>query len=117
MHDALAIPSRHRTRRHATKGIVILGVASFLWLLFRTGSKPSRIAYPCQQAALSNSLAVFPLLAVFLVGVALKTFKYLTKWGKVLSLVVIVVTSILVTVPFWEDLQVVNAQNPNQEIN
>ncbi len=117
MHDALAIPSRHRTRRHAKKGIIMLGIASLLWLLFRTGSKPSRIAYPCQQAALANSLAAFPLLAAILVGVTLKTFKYLTKWGKVLSLVVIMFTSILVTVPYWEDLRVVNAQNPNQEIN
>ncbi len=29
-------------------------VGSLLWLGFRTGTKPSRIAYPCQRAALAN---------------------------------------------------------------
>ncbi|MEM1582510.1 MAG: DUF362 domain-containing protein [Candidatus Bathyarchaeia archaeon] len=32
-----------------------VGLLSFLWFIFRTGTKPSRITYPCQRAALANS--------------------------------------------------------------
>jgi len=48
--------------RHQGKsnwGIVLLGLSSFFWLLFRSGRKPSRLRYPCQQLALTNSLAFF----------------------------------------------------------
>ncbi|MEM4871375.1 MAG: DUF362 domain-containing protein [Thermofilaceae archaeon] len=32
-----------------------IGLASLIWFLLRTGTKPSRIAYPCQRAALANA--------------------------------------------------------------
>jgi len=35
---------------------LILGLVSMIWLALRTGTKPSRITYPCQRAALANSL-------------------------------------------------------------
>ncbi|MHA2361690.1 MAG: hypothetical protein ACXAB6_07155, partial [Candidatus Thorarchaeota archaeon] len=43
------------------KGFLTLGLVaalSALWFALRTGTKPSRVSYPCQQAALSN-LEVF----------------------------------------------------------
>lgn len=46
---------------------LLLGFLSIIWLALRTGTKPSRITYPCQKAALANSitlLAAFPVLAV-----------------------------------------------------
>jgi hypothetical protein len=45
---------------------MLLGLVSIIWLALRTGTKPSRITYPCQRAALANSiafLAAFPILA------------------------------------------------------
>ncbi|MGQ9513711.1 MAG: DUF362 domain-containing protein [Thermoproteota archaeon] len=43
----------------------ILGLLSIIWLALRTGTKPSRISYPCQRAALANSLAIFaPILPI-----------------------------------------------------
>jgi hypothetical protein len=36
-----------------------LGLAALAWLIFRSGSKPSRLVYPCQQAALSTASLVF----------------------------------------------------------
>lgn len=33
----------------------LIGLFSFIWLLLRTGTKPSRIVYPCQRAAAQNS--------------------------------------------------------------
>jgi uncharacterized protein (DUF362 family) len=42
-----------RIQRHG----LLVGVLSLGWLLLRSGSKPSRITYPCQQAAKANALA------------------------------------------------------------
>ena len=72
--------------------------------------------YPCQRAALANSLVLFPLLAAYLLGVVAKTRRFLSKWSKVLVLVLLIVSSILVTAPFCKSPGLVNAQNPNQEI-
>jgi hypothetical protein len=41
-------------RRHNVLIVVLIAIASAIWLAIRTGSKPSRILYPCQQAALAN---------------------------------------------------------------
>jgi hypothetical protein len=38
-------------------GFFLVGIASLLWFLIRTGPKPSRAAYPCQKAALANASA------------------------------------------------------------
>jgi hypothetical protein len=47
----------------------IIGVLCIIWFLFRTGTKPSRIEYPCQQASIAGAnlwLAVFlsPLVSI-----------------------------------------------------
>lgn len=44
----------------------VAGLLSLCWLLARTGTRPSRLAYPCQQAALSATLVtvVGPLAAL-----------------------------------------------------
>jgi len=34
--------------------LVLLGAASLIWFLFRTGTKPTRVTYPCQQVAVNN---------------------------------------------------------------
>jgi hypothetical protein len=38
-------------RRFFTHSYLWLGIGSVLWLLLRSGTKPSRLRYPCQQAA------------------------------------------------------------------
>ncbi|UCG34259.1 MAG: DUF362 domain-containing protein [Phycisphaerales bacterium] len=44
------------------------GVFAVLWLLLRSGTRPSRLAYPCQQAAVGTAAAAFgaPLVAALL---------------------------------------------------
>ncbi|HVO40672.1 MAG TPA: DUF362 domain-containing protein [Spirochaetia bacterium] len=51
------------TRGHVL-GFFLVGIASLLWLLFRTGMKPSRAAYPCQRAAMANASAWLGTLAL-----------------------------------------------------
>jgi uncharacterized protein (DUF362 family) len=43
---------------------LLVGLASLLWLLLRTGMKPSRAAYPCQRAAMANASAWIGTLAL-----------------------------------------------------
>jgi hypothetical protein len=45
-------------------GPFLVGIASLLWFLIRTGSKPSRAAYPCQRASLANASAWLGTLAL-----------------------------------------------------
>ncbi len=40
-----------------------LGLGSLLWFLLRTGAKPQRATYPCQQAALASGLGFLSYLA------------------------------------------------------
>jgi hypothetical protein len=50
--------------RFFTHSFLWLGIGSVLWLLWRSGTKPSRLRYPCQQAAAGASslwLGVFVL--------------------------------------------------------
>jgi len=41
------------SKKHALR-IGLVAVASLVWLIVRTGRKPSRISYPCQKAAVAN---------------------------------------------------------------
>jgi uncharacterized protein (DUF362 family) len=36
------------------ENLFVVGLLSILWFIFRTGRKPSRVAYPCQQVAAFN---------------------------------------------------------------
>lgn len=48
----------------------IIGILALLWFLFRSGNKPSRILYPCQQASLSAaSLALSAPLITTLINI------------------------------------------------
>ena len=54
----------------ARHSFFIFGLASLLWFIFRTGSKPTRMIYPCQQAsAASGSLWLAAYVLPFLVVV------------------------------------------------
>lgn len=50
--------------KNLMKNPYFLGFISLLWLLFRSGTKPSRITYPCQRtsATISFHLLIYPLL-------------------------------------------------------
>ena len=50
------------TARRQKVTLWLLALGSLLWLLLRSGTNPRRLTYPCQQAALANSLAALGLL-------------------------------------------------------
>ncbi|MHA2191010.1 MAG: DUF362 domain-containing protein, partial [Candidatus Thorarchaeota archaeon] len=75
------------------KGFLALGLVaavSAIWLALRTGTKPSRVAYPCQQAALSN-LEVFKIaILAFIPSVgALRSYLGQLKPAAVLTILVV----------------------------
>jgi hypothetical protein len=51
---------------------LLIGLSSSVWLILRSGTKPSRIAYPCQQTAAANSL----FLLSFLIWLIASSFWY-----------------------------------------
>ena len=55
-------------RRWFLANSVLGGIFALAWLLLRSGTKPSRFAYPCQQAAFSTAALAFgvPLVAALL---------------------------------------------------
>jgi hypothetical protein len=46
-------------RRWFSTNAVLAGVLAVAWLLLRSGPRPSRLAYPCQRAALSTAMLAF----------------------------------------------------------
>jgi len=67
--------------------VIAAGILALAWLLFRSGTKPSRIVYPCQQAALSTAATAFGLTLVGAI-VAIRrrlSVRWLTPVGIVLG--------------------------------
>ncbi|MCP4901900.1 MAG: DUF362 domain-containing protein [bacterium] len=81
----------HFLWRWFTVNSVLTGILSLAWLVFRSGPKPSRLTYPCQQAAYSTaSLALAaPVVAVLItarkkVAASLRTRAGLTAMALVI---------------------------------
>jgi len=62
----------------------VIGLLSLLWFILRTGTKPSRINYPCQRAALANihlwlTIYIMPLIypLIHLVQKSLRSRRFL----------------------------------------
>ncbi|MHA1884313.1 MAG: DUF362 domain-containing protein [Promethearchaeota archaeon] len=45
---------KHNTRSGCLWKLGLLAVVSAIWIMLRTGKKPTRIVYPCQQVAITN---------------------------------------------------------------
>ena len=48
-----------RTKKILVANVYVIGIVSLVWLIIRSGRKPSRLSYPCQQAALTNTTILF----------------------------------------------------------
>ncbi len=99
------------------RGLFFFGVASLLWFLFRTGTKPSRIRYPCQRAALANSSLIFSLSIPFsLATVLTKTRKFFSRKEITLVLLIMVASVVVGNEQFLGSLQLAGAVDSGQEI-
>lgn len=97
--------------------LLFFSAASISWFLLRTGTKPSRIVYPCQRAALANSTVLLSAsIFLSLTATLAKTQKFLSKRGPTLMLLIVVATAVFGSEPFWRFIQQVEAVEPFQEI-
>ncbi len=108
----------HKKEGKVNHSFLLFGVASLLWFVFRTGTKPSRIVYPCQRTALASfsfallSFSVPLSLTVFIT----KTRRFLSKKAMTVVVCILVVTLVLANERFWADSLFVQAVDPNQEL-
>lgn len=102
--------STHGGRRFVTRWLVgnsaIAGVFALLWVLLRSGARPSRLAYPCQQAALTSAgLALSaPLIAAFVAA-----RRGLTSSMRRPTRVAAAILGVLATVSVWGHVERVDA--------
>lgn len=71
-------------------GLLIFGLANLFWLIIRSGTKPTRISYPCQQTALKNFAYAFgTLIPILSVSALLAKGKKLVEVTKIMILIVL----------------------------
>ncbi len=65
---------QHQQKKFPSLFFIIVGILSIIWFLIRSGTKPSRITYPCQRFAATNS-------SIFIAWIA--TLLFTTTLGRV----------------------------------
>jgi len=101
--DLTQCPS-HEAQKMRRTGLWTLGLlaaVSGFWIALRSGSKPTRIVYPCQQAALSN-IQVFKVAVLSLIPSLGKARKYLGQMRPVVILATLVVGTAFLASSFAE---------------
>jgi hypothetical protein len=114
----------HKSKSHVfkkdvsgSKHLVLFGVVSLIWFIFRTGTKPSRATYPCQRAALANSSILLGLsIPLWLTSVLAKTKKFISKKGVTLVIFLLIANMVLSSGEFLGSIQLSGAADPYQEL-
>jgi len=92
----------HEPGRRLDRKTLLLGLGSLLWLVLRTGTKPSRAAYPCQRAAAANVTTMFSLAVVPLFVTLPRKISSLLTSRKTKAVFFVVIA--LLSVPLWIDI-------------
>ncbi len=95
-----------KTGRKTEGSLFLIGFLSLLWLIYRSGTKPSRIAYPCQKTAAANVGILFAATLPAFATIVLRA-----KKATPLALL----SGVIIVAPIFSDTLVL-AQTPNQEI-
>ncbi len=76
----------------------IIGAGALLWLIFRSGTKPSRLSYPCQQSAFGLATVAFgaPVVAAVIAGRGTLLGFVRSRAGKLAGFGIAVLTVVLV---------------------
>ncbi len=79
--------------------MLISGTLALIWLVLRSGSKPSRFTYPCQQAAISTATLAFggPLVAT-----VIATRRRLAVWMRTSTGIATAALGLLLTTVLWD---------------
>jgi hypothetical protein len=112
-------------KRFLNSSVFFIGLASLAWFLFRTGTRPTRVTYPCQRAALSTfSISVQAILpatiTTLFVGLSFKSLKitlhritagFKRYWKSVILLIIILPTAGLGITLLWGTLHPAPSDN------
>ena len=77
---------------------MLAGLLALVWLILRSGPKPSRLAYPCQQAAFSAASLAF---AAPLISLLVTVRRGLVQGMRTPAAVVASLCGLLITLGFW----------------
>lgn len=91
------------------KNSLVIGILSFLWLLLRSGTKPSRIVYPCQRAAASYTLSCIGVSAFPIFAIATNRIELFKKKKKAITLA----TLLCLLFVFWSVNCLTNSNSNN----
>lgn len=105
-HESGASRRQRFLRRWFFVNVLLSGLFGLLWLILRSGTKPSRLTYPCQQAALSTASLAFggPLVAALIAAWRRTLWALLTPAG-----VTVAAVGLFVTLGTWGYLSRANA--------
>ena len=81
-----------------TVNSIVAGLLALIWLILRSGPKPSRLAYPCQQAALSAASLAF---AAPLISALVAARRGLVQGMRTPAGVAASVLGLLITLGMW----------------
>jgi len=112
-------PHKTRDKSRSKKGLILFTIADFLWLLFRNGTKASRVTYPCQQTALANVSILFSISIPLAVRSAMtKTEKFVSKNATALALLVVLAMAAVNVAQFYAcSTPTSTTVNPNHEVS
>ena len=74
---------------------LVSGILALLWLVFRSGSKPSRLSYPCQRAAVAAASLAF---GAPLVAAAIAVRRKIILWMRTPAILAVTALGLMVTV-------------------
>jgi hypothetical protein len=89
---------RHFWRRWFLANSLLSGIFALGWLALRSGTKPSRFAYPCQQAAISTAALAF---SAPLVAAAIAARRRVSAWLRTPVGIATAALGLFVTVGLW----------------
>ena len=109
--ERIHLPDAHRgfRRRWLLKNSLVGGVFALLWLLLRSGPKPSRLTYPCQQAAFSTASLAFGVPVVAALVAARHRLAMLVR-GR--GGIAVAAAAVFVAIGIWGYLSATTAQEP-----
>ncbi|MHA1200879.1 MAG: DUF362 domain-containing protein, partial [Candidatus Heimdallarchaeaceae archaeon] len=77
------------------ENVIIFGLLNLVWFLFRTGKKPARVTYPCQQMALNNvSMSAGSLFATISFSVIFVKMRKFSRVGKIAAVSLLILSPI-----------------------
>ena len=83
-------------KKHYKRNLLVFGLLNLLWFIFRTGAKPRRIIYPCQQEALKNvSISLGTLIPIFSLSIIWLKVKTWFSYGKAIAIIILTTSTIL----------------------